>query len=68
MGICKVCKFYTKIDAEGIGYCKRYPPVMTVDRAVEVKDTAYWGRPVLDKRDTCGEFQPKEVTGGSLPE
>ncbi len=53
---CKDCKYYDKIDGEHIGQCLRYPSVMTVDRAVETKDVAYWGHPIVNRDNRCGEF------------
>jgi len=52
---CKDCKFFDKFAGSDTGTCKRYPPVLVIDRATDVKDTSYWAQPVVQKSGGCGE-------------
>ena len=48
---CESCKHFLKNAADDYGYCRRFPPVPTVDDGATV--TAW---PVLHASELCGEF------------
>lgn len=51
---CEGCKHFLQNEKDEFGYCRRYPPVPTVDDGVTV--TAWL---VLHASDLCGEFSRK---------
>lgn len=50
---CKSCKHFSPNDPnDGIGFCKRYPPVVLIHSDGDVESAL----PVVDDTDDCGEF------------
>lgn len=60
---CSRCFFWEEYD-DGLGLCRRYPPVMNVLADAEKHgegDLWSWVYPVVREDDSCGEFQLESV-------
>lgn len=67
---CAKCRFTTLAsgsDSEQ-GYCQRFPPSLleidtqSVDIEMAIESSHWWGFPVIEKDNWCGEFQPQKDT------
>jgi hypothetical protein len=58
---CKNCEYFDRFQGQDVGTCMRFPPILMIDRASDVRDPSYWAQPVAVRdRPACGEFKLKE--------